>query len=701
MAELTVCPEPDCGQSYGPGIERAIHLRKCHMDIYKSEYSEQRARRNFKRGWDEDGGNLANMPADNDEDEVPDDLAFRIPGYAASRYDLKRLEKCFNGGRFRCPTQFCCKSYKSVDGLQYHLAKSMCVPSEEWLMLKRNEAQDGKEDGADPLLDAEEDGQGQARRKKQQDKEPMDSEAQAAANTAPATTADATQEATPKPEEKAANSDWDGQLIRDEPFFTNYRWPQSESGVWTITQAVLRTFLDGLRVHRIYPELERRYATDDERTFIKKNNIGREAHIFGIVVFKAQEALRIVQEFHPEKYEQLLQYRAGTLKYVPTDPRRIGDQPNITAEEALANAEHVKEIAMQCNQDFLSLRRSTGGCVYEPATQTVWSCIHDQARPALPAPTTYPAPLIPGQYFDGTMRFTLQQARAYVTPPPPPALSRNPAARPNGDEPPGKAAAAAAAAAVVSDETKALQKHVQLRIQERQRGVKSLVVMPRAPSNAECAMCHVVGRKGREELVTCVKCHNTSHPSCLELSPDLVAVIKTYDWECMECKTCTVCRDPYDEEHLMFCDECDRGYHTYCVQLQSIPRGRWVCKSCGQCASCGSTTPGGEGARWRHEYTKPSDSSDRRFLCTLCVSCSMLFRAGNFCPFCLIVYRSNDTDLPMICCDTCDRWVHCDCDHISQAAYKKLSASGAKYTCSLCRGEQEERNDAFHRKNRR
>jgi hypothetical protein len=36
-----------------------------------------------------------------------------------------------------------------------------------------------------------------------------------------------------------------------------------------------------------------------------------------------------------------------------------------------------------------------------------------------------------------------------------------------------------------------------------------------------------------------------------------------------------------------------------------------------------------------------------------------LFRLGNFCPFCLIVYRSNDTDLPMVCCDTCDRWIHC------------------------------------------
>lgn len=27
----------------------------------------------------------------------------------------------------------------------------------------------------------------------------------------------------------------------------------------------------------------------------------------------------------------------------------------------------------------------------------------------------------------------------------------------------------------------------------------------------------------------------------------LVAVIQTYPWQCMECKTCIICRDPFDE----------------------------------------------------------------------------------------------------------------------------------------------------------
>ncbi len=40
------------------------------------------------------------------------------------------------------------------------------------------------------------------------------------------------------------------------------------------------------------------------------------------------------------------------------------------------------------------------------------------------------------------------------------------------------------------------------------------------------------------------------------------------------------------------------------------------------------------------------------------ITYSRLFRAGNFCPVCLKVYRSDEKDLPMVCCDSCDRWIH-------------------------------------------
>lgn len=39
----------------------------------------------------------------------------------------------------------------------------------------------------------------------------------------------------------------------------------------------------------------------------------------------------------------------------------------------------------------------------------------------------------------------------------------------------------------------------------------------------------------------------SGHPQCLDLTEDMVAVIKTYPWQCMECKTCVECMDPFDE----------------------------------------------------------------------------------------------------------------------------------------------------------
>lgn len=55
---------------------------------------------------------------------------------------------------------------------------------------------------------------------------------------------------------------------------------------------------------------------------------------------------------------------------------------------------------------------------------------------------------------------------------------------------------------------------------------------------------------------------------------ELVSMIKTYPWQCMECKACVVCGQPHHEEEMMFCDVCDRGYHTFCVGLGAIPSGK-------------------------------------------------------------------------------------------------------------------------------
>ncbi|XP_068089502.1 PHD finger protein 10 [Hyperolius riggenbachi] len=107
---------------------------------------------------------------------------------------------------------------------------------------------------------------------------------------------------------------------------------------------------------------------------------------------------------------------------------------------------------------------------------------------------------------------------------------------------------------------------------------------PKSIPNAICGIClkgKDVNKKGRaEKLVHCSQCDNSGHPSCLDMSSELVSVIRKYPWQCMECKTCIICGQPHHEEEMMFCDHCDRGYHTFCVGLGDLPTGPWICDCC-------------------------------------------------------------------------------------------------------------------------
>ncbi|KAL9031439.1 MAG: hypothetical protein Q9196_000542 [Gyalolechia fulgens] len=43
---------------------------------------------------------------------------------------------------------------------------------------------------------------------------------------------------------------------------------------------------------------------------------------------------------------------------------------------------------------------------------------------------------------------------------------------------------------------------------------------------------------------------------------------------------CPICDDDGHEEMLLSCDGCGVDYHTYCVELDEIPRGHWFCETC-------------------------------------------------------------------------------------------------------------------------
>lgn len=86
-------------------------------------------------------------------------------------------------------------------------------------------------------------------------------------------------------------------------------------------------------------------------------------------------------------------------------------------------------------------------------------------------------------------------------------------------------------------------------------------------------------RDGRpEKLISCNSCGNSGHPSCLgHNNASMIKKMRSYDWCCIECKSCEICKIKADDVsfaleirtddkmHMLFCDGCDRGWHCYCL----------------------------------------------------------------------------------------------------------------------------------------
>lgn len=67
--------------------------------------------------------------------------------------------------------------------------------------------------------------------------------------------------------------------------------------------------------------------------------------------------------------------------------------------------------------------------------------------------------------------------------------------------------------------------------------------------------CNISLNKTYFQQYSCV----SVHPSCMDLTVDMVPHIRAYAWQCTDCKTCAQCHDPADEDKMLFCDMCDRG----------------------------------------------------------------------------------------------------------------------------------------------
>lgn len=129
--------------------------------------------------------------------------------------------------------------------------------------------------------------------------------------------------------------------------------------------------------------------------------------------------------------------------------------------------------------------------------------------------------------------------------------------------------------------------HHSMTVRAQRRGRHSDIAVSIAERSRYCDFClgdEVENKKTgqREELVSCADCGRSGHPSCLQFTANMIISVKKYPWQCIECKSCGLCGTSDNDDQLLFCDDCDRGYHMYCLNppLSSPPDGSWSCHLC-------------------------------------------------------------------------------------------------------------------------
>ncbi|XP_017066926.1 supporter of activation of yellow protein isoform X2 [Drosophila eugracilis] len=134
---------------------------------------------------------------------------------------------------------------------------------------------------------------------------------------------------------------------------------------------------------------------------------------------------------------------------------------------------------------------------------------------------------------------------------------------------------------------------------------------------SNCGVClrsqHRNARDMPEAFIRCYSCRRRVHPSCIEMPQRMVGRVRNYNWQCAGCKCCIKCRSSQRPGKMLYCEQCDRGYHIYCLGLRTVPDGRWSCERCCVCMRCGATRPEGlpQVAALSQTSGGPSPNGDR------------------------------------------------------------------------------------------
>ena len=445
-----------------------------------------------------------------------------------------------------------------------------------------------------------------------------------------------------------------------------YKWPlEGRNSEHFFLQEQVTEYVGVKSFKRKYPDCPRRTVGPDERDFLIDMKIVNMTQAdLGLTAIPSATVLDIMCADFYDRYETY-------MAIVNERKERQNRNYNYSSGGGNMKAEEAVQAAAEYNKKLNADRQAERGAYFDLNT---WSCQFPrtgkgQMRPvARGKPGNYPVAMIPGQFVDTFRSYSARELKFFplnsvaAAPPRAGLTTRQLNLGEAGSESDSSSSSGSSSESDSSDsDTDAEPRQKKGKAGKKDGGVK-VELEPRQPTRrvdelrpmAVCKQCGGGAGQNKagmpELLLHCTKCNSSFHPTCLGLHLDLLQPITSYDWECTDCKKCMKCMKAEDEDKMLFCDLCDRGFHIYCVGLKAIPSGRWHCESCAVCDSCGSKTPcGGEGgqAEWFFmQKEDPRTEGGKMYSHTLCKPCHKEFKkpqvagGGNtYCPECNGVFK--------------------------------------------------------------
>jgi len=481
---------------------------------------------------------------------------------------------------------------------------------------------------------------------------------------------------------------------------TEYGWPLEDTNaeLWMVQEQVSSYLSVKGSFKRKYPDIRRRTVDIVERNYLRDRRVVSDTQAdLGVTAVLSRQILDIFFNDFPDKYEEYLaaQSEKKEQAYKAAKPKTSLVSASATPAEKKPFDPRLRAIKATAKWNSMFNKERVEERFHCLDLQTFTEHIPRRFRVPLEVkPDPYPVAVIPGQYSSVLKTYSPYQLKCL----PLGTVLRGPLVglpdrshsihrRKRRPTVPSSARTESAESQSDSDDSSSSSDDSSSDSSDDSKDSSSSSdddsdEGPSAYKNAQqgiCKLCHGDKYRNkdskREQLVRCAKCRADGHLTCWELDVEMASQIRAYPWQCNDCKTCDQCHDPADEEKMLFCDYCDRGYHIYCVGLRKIPDGRWHCPACARCGSCGTQDPSGtEGNKqWIHEY-KVNSSGAQVYAVTLCGVCVKLWRKGSYCTFCNGCFGVRKEQGSLIVCKGCSRRAHADC----------LAQIKKEYLCTTC-----------------